>query len=227
VVAVYGQWDAARLGGDGAVSASSWLASHTDVTRPTRSGGSAPPGSRSVTRRRGTRSRTAGFGRECGDPRPVATRRRKTFVGDEAVILDHAPKLSPDAFAIMMHKWREYADDEEAKHRLEGVRGTVFPAHRHLGWRQDRRVRRSRSRQLIRAALDAIDRPDPTNGLVKPRSLGQRYADALVDSPKNHSPAPSGRAIRREHRRVLDVNRAAGHHPSTSTATVASPDTAT
>ncbi len=35
-------------------------------------------------------------------------------------------------------------------------------------------------RAIVHAALDAYDQPDPTDGVEAPRTVGQRYADALV-----------------------------------------------
>ena len=168
-----GQWDAAKAWAeDGAVSASSWLASRTDVTRP----------------KAMRRVRTARFafahaatGDALADGRLsaakaetlalLATRRQKTFVGDEEVILDHAPKLSPDAFAVLMHKWREYADDEEAKdEKSKPFEERFFRLTDTLDGAKIDGFVDPEAAALIRSALDAIDRPDPTNGPVKPRS---------------------------------------------------------
>ena len=111
-----------------------------------------------------------------------ATQRRKTYERDEKVLLASARKLRPDGFLLVGLKWREYADDEEAtdekSKRFEErfVRLTdTLDAPNSTG------SSTLEAAALVRSALDAIDRPDPTNGVVKPRSSGQRYADALVD----------------------------------------------
>ncbi len=144
-----------------------------------------------------------------------ATRRRKTFVGDEDVILEHAPKLSPDAFGVMMRKWREYADDLEAKDETsKAFEERFFRLTDTLDGAKVDGFLDPEAAALIRAALDAIDRPDPTNGLVKPRSLGQRYADALVDLAKESlARTERGGRFVPNIDGVLDVNRVAGHEP--------------
>ncbi len=212
-----GQWDAAKAWSeDGAVSASSWLASHTDVTRPN-----------AVRKVRTARFafRHAATGDALADGRlssanaetlaVLATRRRKTFEHDEEIILEHAPKLSPDAFAFMMRKWREYADDLEAKDETsKAFEERFFRLTDTLDGAKVDGFLDPEAAALVRSALDAIDRPDPTNGLVKPRSLGQRYADALVDLARESLARTKrgGRFVPNVDG-VLDVNRVAGHEP--------------
>ena len=132
------------------------------------------------------------------------------------MILEHAPKLSPDAFGVMMRKWREYADDLEAKDETsKAFEERFFRLTDTLDGAKVDGFLDPEAAALVRSALDAIDRPDPTNGLVKPRSLGQRYADALVDlATRILGPHRSGEAgSSRTSTAVLDVNRVAGHEP--------------
>jgi hypothetical protein len=212
-----GQWDAAKAwAADGAVSASSWLASHTDVTRPHAK--RRVRTARFAFRHPATGDALADGGLSAANAETLAllaTRRRKTFVGDEDVILEHAPKLSPDAFAIMMRKWREYADDLEAKDATsKAFEERFFRLTDTLDGAKIDGFSDPEAAALVRAALDAIDRPDPTNGPVKPRSLGQRYADALVDLAKaSLARTQRGGRFTPNIDAVLDVNRIAGHPP--------------
>ena len=77
---------------------------------------------------------------------------------------------------------------------------------------------------MIRAALDAIDRPDPVDGPVAPRSLGQRYADALVGLARESLVCTErgGRFVPNIDA-VYDVNRVAGHPPAGISATAGVP----
>ena len=145
----------------------------------------------------------------------LATRRRKTFVADEAVLLEHAPKLSPDAFAILLHKWREYADDEEAKDETsKPFEERFFRLTDTLGGAKVDGFLDPEAAGLVRAALDAIDRPDAKGGPVTARSRGQRYADALVDLAKaSLARAKRGGRFTPNIDAVLDLNRVAGHPP--------------
>jgi hypothetical protein len=212
-----GQWDAVKAWAeDGAVSASSWLASRTDVTRPN--------AMRKVRTARFAFAHTnTGDALASGELSAanaetlavLATRRQKTFVGDEDVILEHAPKLSPDAFAILMRKWREYADDEEATHEeSKPFEDRFFRLTDTLDGAKIDGFLDPEAAALVRAALDAIDRPDPTGGPVAARSRGQRYADALVDLAKaSLAGATRGGRFTPNIDAVFDVNRACSHNP--------------
>ena len=212
-----GQWDAARAWAeDGAVTASSWLASRTDVTRPN--------AVRKVRTARFAFAHAAtGDALASGELSAanaetlavLATRRRKTFVADEDVILEHAPKLSPDAFSLLLRKWREYADDEEATdEKSKPFEERFFRITDTLGGAKVDGFLDPESAGLVRAALDAIDRPDAKGGSLAPRSRGQRYADALVDLARESlARAKRGGRFTPNIDAVLDVNRVAGHEP--------------
>src|SRR4029079_9178701 len=115
----------------------------------------------------------------------VATQRAKTYAEHEALILEQAPKLTPDSFWVMARTWREYANDLEARGEAsKAFEERYFRLTDTLDGAKLDGFLDTEAAALVRAALDAIDRPDPVHGVVQPRSLGQRYADALVDLAK-------------------------------------------
>ena len=115
----------------------------------------------------------------------------------------------------MLRKWREYADDEEATdEKSKPFEERFFRITDTLGGAKVDGFLDPEAADLVRSALDAIDRPDPKGGPVKPRSRGQRYADAVVDLARESlARAKRGGRFTPNIDAVLDVNRVAGHDP--------------
>jgi hypothetical protein len=179
-----GQWDAGRdWADDGALSASSWLAHRAAMAKPA--------ATRLVrTARLAFRNVRTGKALAAGDvsvPQvevlaAVARDRERLDERDEDTLLDAAPSLTVDDFTTVARYWRSAADDELS--RLDAF--CAFEARSiTIGTALDGRVVvqcsfDAEGAEIVSAALDAYDRPDPECSDGPVRTLGQRRADALV-----------------------------------------------
>lgn len=179
-----GQWDAQHAWSiDGALTAPSWLASRTTMTRAA--------GMR-LTRaaRLAFRHERTGGALARGDVSATAvqtiatsvTAHEQQYADHEGVLLEVASTLAADDLTTAMRAWRTAADDV-------ADRRDPFAAferrHLHLtdtfgGAKVDGFVD-PESAQWIRAALARVDHPDPVEGSLPPRTAAQRAADNLVE----------------------------------------------
>ena len=179
-----GQWDAEGCwGGDGAVSAASWLATHTGL-------------------RRGTATRLVRAARLLREHEPTAaalaagavtsvqvdtvaalTRNREDlYPAAEAALLAVAEQVGADEFASVARHWRSVADDALAsvdayavhERRYLHVSKTLFATVR-----IDGELDLDGADSLL-AALDALDEPESGVDGVPARTGSQRRADNLV-----------------------------------------------
>lgn len=167
----------------GALSAPSWLAhqgriSKTDATRMVRSARLARDHERTG------KALTAGdltVGHV--DQLARAARNRQDLYADhEGTLLDAATRLNPQQFLLVTRRWVLLAEDQLAS---RGPYGRFQRRHLHVSATFDGMVAIDgmldpEGGARVLTALQAIDRPDPTNGDHQPRSHAQRMADALV-----------------------------------------------
>jgi hypothetical protein len=112
----------------------------------------------------------------------VARGRERLYERDEDTLLDAAPALTVDDFTTVARYWRSAADDELS--RLDAL--CAFEARSiTMATALDGRVVvqcsfDAEGAEIVSAALDAYDRPDPVCSDGPVRTLGQRRADALV-----------------------------------------------
>jgi hypothetical protein len=178
------EWDARQAwAADGALSASSWVAHRTSLGK--RDANVLIRTGRLIARH-GAMATALASGVITApkvDVLAAAARNRvPLFVRDENVLVNAAPTLSTDDFTTLTKRWRSYADDEmanvDARHVFDTrelrltdtlcgrvvVSGSLDPE----------------AAAIVRAAIDAYDRPDPEDGVEAPRTLAQRHADTLV-----------------------------------------------
>lgn len=114
--------------------------------------------------------------------RAVGDGREHLYGEHEEALLEAAASIAPGPFAILARRWRYLADD-----RLATADAAAAQAHRYLHVSKtfggsviiDGLLAPDGGATLL-AALAALDRPDPSNGPIPPRSPAQRRADALV-----------------------------------------------
>ena len=200
IVRAVGDWDAqADWALDGALSPRSWLAQRAPISR---AGASRLVGMGRLTRE----FETTGEALRAGDLScahlevlaPMVRNREPEYVRNEEVLVDTAATMKADEFAALARAWRSIADDELSTldaHQIHERRN--FHVHRSLyGMGVLNGDLDAEATATLLAALDLACPPDTTGGAVPARSLAQRRADALVDSPPRSSPpkATSGRA---------------------------------
>ena len=188
-VRAVGEWDAVTAWvADGALSAASWLATATPISR-TRANQLVR------TARLARRYERVGKALAAGDlPVPhaeilaTATRGRDLLLRrDEDSLVELAPTLSVDDFTTAMKHWRSAADDEmaSADAHLAFVERSVSYATT-LYERVDLQMSLdAEGGATVIGALQAFDTgpdtaPDEGGPADGPRTLAQRYADAMV-----------------------------------------------
>ncbi len=185
IVRAAGDWDArADWALDGALSPRSWLTHRTPIT--------AVGASKLVGMARLARGHEAtGEALRSGDVScahvevlaPMVRQREAEYVRNETALLGAARSVRADDFGVVARHWRGIADDEMS--RLDA---------RAIYERRNLHVHQSRfgmgvlegdldadGTKILLEALDHCAPPDAKGGLVPPRSLAQRRADALVD----------------------------------------------
>ena len=179
-----GQWDAAGAWAeDGARSARSWLAHRSPMTRADAS--VLVRSARLVQHNQRTAKALA-----AGDISPahveVAARAARhvedLYTDHEDGILDAACITNPEDFKVAVSHWRNMAealiDREPADRRFDRRYLHVSPVLDQMA-RIDGYVDAEGAARLV-ATLDAMEPPDPTDGLEPPRTPAQRRADALI-----------------------------------------------
>jgi hypothetical protein len=185
IVRSVGEWDArADWALDGALSPRSWLTHRAPI-----SGVSA---SRLVGMARLAREHEAtGEALRSGDVScahvevlaPMVRHREPEYERNEAVLVDAAKSMRADAFGVVARHWRGIADDELSKLDARAIHERRnFHVHKSLfGMGVLDGDLDAEGTEILLKALDHAVPPDPTGGLVPPRTLAQRRADALVD----------------------------------------------
>lgn len=105
------------------------------------------------------------------------------FADHEDVLLDAAEALRPEDFRAAARRWRCLADDRAAREDAhEGFRRRHLHASAGFGGTVvgDFELDPEGGATVI-AALEARDRPDPTDTAGGPRTRSQRWADLLVE----------------------------------------------
>lgn len=183
-VRVAGAWDARKAWAeDGALSASSWLTHRAPVSK--RDGRQLVRAARLAWRHERTGKALAAGDLTSSHVDVLAAMvkgRERLFPRHEDVLLDIAPTLSVDDFTTALKHWRSAADDElsriDALHAFENRSLTIAST---LGDRVELHASLdAEAGAIVGRALDAYDRPDPVDGVSRPRTLEQRRADAFV-----------------------------------------------
>jgi hypothetical protein len=217
VLRAVGRWDAiSAWADDGALSGSGWLADRAELTR-----GAA----RRLVRTAGLAYRNDGTGEALAEGKVTATavetmatlacRHEDVFADDEECLVKIAGKLGADEFVVAMCHWRDIADDnDETRDPYKRFERRYFRISPTLGGSKIDGFLDPEGAAALTAALDAIDTPDPNNGETKPRSLGQRRADALVELARESLALTTrGGRIPANVDAVLDVNALLGDPP--------------
>ena len=181
---IAGAWDARKAWAeDGALSASSWLAHRAPVSK--RDANGLVRAARLAHRHERTGKALAAGDVSSSHVEVLAAAvkgRAKLFDRDEDVLLDAAATLNVDDFTIAAKHWRSAADDElsrlDALHTFD-TRGVTL-AFTVFGRVEMHGSFDAEGGATVERALDAYDRPDPTDSVTPPRTLEQRRADALV-----------------------------------------------
>jgi hypothetical protein len=145
-----GQWDAEGLwAADGALSATSWLVTHTTMSRA--EANRVVRAARLLREHGATASAVASGAVSCShvDLLAAATRNREDLYPEgEQGLLTHAATLNADRFAIVVRRWRSLADDEMANQDAYAVheRRYLHASKTLGGTRPHRRRARSRGR---------------------------------------------------------------------------------
>jgi hypothetical protein len=184
-----GEWDAdTSWAADGALSAPSWLAAHTRVSK-------AKAARLVRTARLARRYDRVGVALASGalssahaEVLATATRGREVLVQrDESVLVDIAPTLSVDDFTTAMQHWRAAADDEMAREdaQLAFAERAVSHATTLFGRVDVRMSFDADGGATVIGALQAYDpgpdrSPEDGGPADGPRTLQQRHADAMV-----------------------------------------------
>jgi hypothetical protein len=206
ILGLTGAWDRDKSWElDGARSAVSWLAHRAPLTRQDAS-------ALVRTARHVERFETTAKALDAGDitashatsAAQAAKHREEQYREHEDVLLDAARNLPPSAFRQVMQYWRACADDEAAgeppaddANHLDIA--PTFAGIGHLGGRLD-----PLATQTLIARLDALEPPDPTDGLRPPRTLAQRRAAALMRLVHGERPPGVGIDV------IVDVDTLAG-----------------
>jgi len=181
---IIGAWDARKAWAEeGALSASSWLAHRASVSK--RDANRMVRASRLTHRHDRTAKALAAGDVSASHVEVMASMvkgRERLFDRDEDVLLDAAATLDVDDFVTAAKHWRSAADDElsrlDALHAFDTRGVTLVPT---IFGRVDMHCSfDAEGGAIVKQALDAYDRPDPTDGAETPRTLEQRHADALV-----------------------------------------------
>jgi hypothetical protein len=122
--------------------------------------------------------------------------RREAFTRDLDVLLDAASTLDVDRFERAAEQWASLADDEidrpprSERERLD--RRRLHLRDSVSGMVAVDGLLPVASAAVVRAALDALDSPDPLDCPEGPRSPAQRAADNLVELARRSMIAPDG-----------------------------------
>ena len=183
VVRCAGGWDAVSAwADDGATSAAAWLAERAPLTRP-----AAARLLRSARLVRDHDDTAAALAEGVVSVAHVdvlasAAHGRSVAYGEhEDSLLTAAEALTADDLVTVVRRWRELADHELAR---RDAAANFDRRHFHIsattgGGMLGGFLDPTATATVIRA-LDAQEPPDPTGGVLPPRSLSQRRADALV-----------------------------------------------
>jgi len=180
-----GEWDRARAWeADGALSAASWMTHRLPVARN-------PARAEIRAARLIDRNQRAAKALAAGDitsehvkamARVVSNHRVGRFADHEDTLVDAAMRLRVGDFTTLMRRWACLADDQLAadtfRHQFERRRCNV--ASTGDGTVLFNGALDPDGGATLLTALDALSKPDPTDGPDRPRTLTQRRADALV-----------------------------------------------
>jgi hypothetical protein len=183
VLRALGEWDAAGACADeGVLHPVGWLATHAAMTR--RDASDLLRAARLAYDHPRTAKALAAGDVSAANVKLLAraTRHRDVvFDEHEDSLLDAATELAPEQFRRLARRWQTLADDhlDRTPAALQIDRwhlnvSTTFGGAVALSGLLD-----PEGGAIVLAALDALDTPDPTDG-VRVRSLPQRRADALI-----------------------------------------------
>jgi uncharacterized protein DUF222 len=114
--------------------------------------------------------------------------REKLYPDHEHTLVGVAKELSIEQFAFVARRWALLADDQLANGdaMANHERRSLYLSPTFGGMVALKGDLDAEGGAMVKAALDDLDRPDPTNGVEKPRTLRQRRADALVELARRH-----------------------------------------
>ncbi len=182
-------WDARTAwAADGARSAQSWIAFHTQTTS-----GRAQRLVRCArhVRRRERTAKALAEGTIRAEHVDALARaaehgRDKLYAAHEATLLDIAATHPPSIFRVLAQRWSHYADDEldrgDPYAKYERRRVHLSPTWGRMGALSG--LLDPEATSIIAKALEAYDHPDPKGGPAPARTKAQRRADALLEMAK-------------------------------------------
>jgi Domain of unknown function (DUF222) len=192
VLRAVGEWHAADgWVGEDALSPVSWLAWHGTLTRNESS--DLLRAGRLVQEH----SRTAGA---LADGQVSSTHvrlmaraaqhRESVFDDQEESLLTTAGEWAPEHFRKLLRSWQHMADDvlDREPAEVQESRSHLYASTTFGGAVVLRGLLDPEGGAILLAALDALDRPDPVDGVKTPRSLPQRRAELLVRLAQGDGP---------------------------------------
>jgi Domain of unknown function (DUF222) len=184
VVHAVGEWHAAEgWVDDDLLSPVSWLAEHGQMTR--RDAGDLLRTARLVHRHDRTGDALAAGEVPVAAATllaRVAQHRDEVFNEQEGTLVTAAGELPPEQLRKLLRTWQCLADDvlDRAPAEVQESRWHLHAATTFGGALAVRGLLDPEGGAVLLAALDALDEPDPVDGVRAPRSMPQRRAEALV-----------------------------------------------